>query len=302
MPIIVRDAITDAAGVARHLDADGAPSYQAAWLEVTARQRLVLARHLDADGAPSYRWAELTALDVPLIKRPAVLINPYRFTPPPAAPTTPTLDTAVAWWTPADIVGSALIDQIGAVDLAFGGTPVASNDGTHNIVEFRQADSDYAAAASTTALDVTTGNFTVVIVARLTSDLTDNMTYFAKRAGGAGYRMRFDTAGGDIEGVIHGTTAVVPQYTAGTITTTPKHTLALRRNGSTCDVIVDGVAGTSATSSQDLTNSVAFQLARTAVPGDYIDMDFYGAAFFSSALSDAATADAGNELLATAAL
>lgn len=191
--------------------------------------------------------------------------------------------------------------QRGATSGSGSGDPTFGNDGTYEYLSFDGVD-DFLTAGDLNALDVGTGDFTAVVVAYVDSAATGTHYFLSKKN-------TSDTAAGwylfrSSDGTSVGTRVNATAFNHGSATMANgiRKNLALVRDAGNVRIVVDGTGSTASAASGTVSNSETFY---GGVRGDgFGDLHgrIYGAAFFTTALTDAQTNTAGNELLTLAAI
>lgn len=228
-----------------------------------------------------------------------------------AAPPTPVLDTATAWWSPSyyEPSGDIIYDRKALNDLRVGASvgadaadPTRTTDGTYNILQLRT--DDYLRKVSAVNFDPGTGGFTALIVAKMAS-VAGTQIIMSKRTGAVlGWNLFANAT--TLSATIDDDVAAAVTATHGTaLGTSAIYGMAARRNGSAWQVILDGVAGTAQTPpSNTIDNAEDFRIGRGGgATTAFANIDVYGAAWWKgTAVSDANLTAAKAELLAVAAV
>lgn len=201
---------------------------------------------------------------------------------------TPTLDTATSYWVAkntSEFYNSsidALIDQAGAVDLTLGNTtgadsgdPTFGNDGTHEYLESVGGDDQLKSAGTYARTD-----HTLVVVASADSNTDTGRVHGESIFLQTGSLVWFGTSAGSV-----------------TYPTTTKVTSAKWEGTNFRRLRVNGTTGAADTTSHTVASTISLRLLNRALLDRGFDGKFFGAAFFSSLLSDAAIDAAGTELL-----
>lgn len=234
-------------------------------------------------------------------RRPAFDFSSF----PAAASTTPTLDTATAWWTPSDITGgTTVVDQVGALDLTLGAganEPTVTTAGGYNVIDF-DGTNDYIEAAHNANLSPGAGQFTLVAVVNL--DALGG-TIFSKGASTAGQNWvsLLSEVDGDVVGRFHtgGGSNTDATHTAG-LTTGVVYGLSMSRDASS-----NGYGGADGSRTSEsgcgigVNNSATFRFGGNSTGSNWWNGKWYGAAWWNTTqVSTAQLAAAKAELLTAA--
>jgi hypothetical protein len=238
------------------------------------------------------------------------LINPYRYQ---TALSTPTLDTATAWWTPGDYDATpdAFLEQRGTGLHAQRGDstgagvrdPAIADDGTYNIAQFRRVtgQEDHLITANNAAFNLGTGDFMICMVVKPAALAGAQSILLAKRAtvSANGFMCVIRLTSNGFAMLSQGGNAV--EHSA-TLNTSTIYRVAWGRTSGQAVVIVDGVASSTVANTNNLDNTEPlYHGRRTDSAG--ADFDWYGTSVFKGVAPTTGSAEAAcGELLAAAAL
>lgn len=220
-----------------------------------------------------------------------------------------TLAEATAWWTPVANSGGNLVDQIGGTHLMTGNGIQYLSDGTYTYAEVRSSGGpDWLTTPNTTDLNVSSGDFTVVMLLIPRVSTSSFTVWSAKGADTLVTGWTLYVGSNTVFGAFRNAAdAQNNPQSLGSVAVGTRYAVALTRSNNTLRVVIDGSSGTGTgggnsgitTTGSSADNSDAVYVGRASGGTNPGNFDLYGMAWFKgSGITNADVTFIGAQLLA----